>query len=439
MSRPSRHILPVLAFSLLGFLYLLYAVQFPIFEGPDEQQHYNYIRFLAVERRLPNQTNTPPDVAGEGYQPPFAYSLAAVIARVASFSLPEYQLVNRHDPSSYEFLHAKDEFLLEYDYFRSVFFLRVLGVIEGILMVFIAYKTFGLLFSGARHWQLLATGFVGLLPQFAAQNSYISNDPLSFLLAAALIYFLVVSFVRGISMKRIFFASMFVGLGLVTKSSLFLFFPVLIVATIWLSRGIRTRIRFILIAMAVIIPVLISGWWYLRNISVYGDLFASSAQIEFELKRPITDVYFAHEFFLLLKNSFFGYFGKLRFVQHEIIQIPLQILYGAGFALLGIAALNRTTAREQKESFSSPRSRVTVLFGICIILQFLLVVLFNLQYPQPHGRFLFPTLVPIAFLVTLGYERILTLSRKNERKFVGALFFILLLANVYTLFIRFSS
>ena len=48
-------------------------------------------------------------------------------------------------------------------------------------------------------------------------------------------------------------------------------------------------------------------------------------------------------------------------------------------------------------------------------------------------------LVPIAFLVTLGYERILTLSRKNERKFVGALFFILLLANVYTLFIRFSS
>ncbi len=64
----------IAAYLLLGGLY---SVMVPIFEAPDERQHYGYIRYLASEHHLPLRGEDSL-AEHEASQPPLHYTVAAL-------------------------------------------------------------------------------------------------------------------------------------------------------------------------------------------------------------------------------------------------------------------------------------------------------------------------------------------------------------------------
>lgn len=96
--------LTVAAYLALG---VLYAVKTPAWQVPDEPAHYNYVRFVAEQGRLPElvpgdyphkyleeikSRRFPPDMSidpirYESHQPPLYYLLAACVYRIARWPL----------------------------------------------------------------------------------------------------------------------------------------------------------------------------------------------------------------------------------------------------------------------------------------------------------------------------------------------------------------
>ena len=52
LNRPAGWLLPaiILIYLILGLLYALYT---PAWQAPDEPAHYNYVQYLAEQRRFP--------------------------------------------------------------------------------------------------------------------------------------------------------------------------------------------------------------------------------------------------------------------------------------------------------------------------------------------------------------------------------------------------
>ena len=69
----------LLIFVLLTFiaLGLLYNVSLPLFEAPDEMDHFRYANWLATERNLPNMRTDLQIIGHEVGQPPLYYAILA--------------------------------------------------------------------------------------------------------------------------------------------------------------------------------------------------------------------------------------------------------------------------------------------------------------------------------------------------------------------------
>src|SRR5918911_5590004 len=76
----SHHLLVALV-SLYLILAVSYSVAVPIFEGPDEDDHFRYVKYLADQHTLPVQLFQPGGgTAGhQGWQPPLYYGIAALL------------------------------------------------------------------------------------------------------------------------------------------------------------------------------------------------------------------------------------------------------------------------------------------------------------------------------------------------------------------------
>ena len=76
---PPRQLLFLLVLIFVG-LACYYSITTPIFESPDENWHYNYVRDVAVNRGLPVvDPKVRQTFAHEGLQPPLYYALGAVL------------------------------------------------------------------------------------------------------------------------------------------------------------------------------------------------------------------------------------------------------------------------------------------------------------------------------------------------------------------------
>ena len=66
---------------LVAFVLLstTYSVITPIFEAPDELQHYFFVQHLADGEELPVITGPVPDIQAEVHQPPLYYALGALV------------------------------------------------------------------------------------------------------------------------------------------------------------------------------------------------------------------------------------------------------------------------------------------------------------------------------------------------------------------------
>jgi len=262
---------------IICFTYIVLTIGYslgPIFEGPDEIEHYRFVRTIAQTGSLPNAYT---QIRGEFHQAPLYYLLIAPLARL----LPDSDFaqiadrLNPYYPSSMEalgndnknaYLHSANEvFPYASDTARAVHILRLFSLLCGIGTLLCCLGIFKTLWPTRPALQIVGLGAVALLPQFQYMSGVLNNDNLLILLSTAVLLVLLHQQKRGYSWREAFLLGALLGAAWITKvSGLALLVPVAIAFLLYWPGGRQ-------VLLIAVVALAISGWWYARNISLYGD------------------------------------------------------------------------------------------------------------------------------------------------------------------------
>ncbi|HEY1012072.1 MAG TPA: phospholipid carrier-dependent glycosyltransferase, partial [Herpetosiphonaceae bacterium] len=262
---------------LLAFMAVAgwFSMAIPLGEGPDEPGHAEYVFFVARTGRLPDQRLN--DVPGEGHQPPLAYWLMRPAALAAPRPLRQVHLTANPrwlwtgGDETAAFSRRSVDFFPYRDDARAWHLMRLFSIGCGALTVLLAYGSGRRLGLG---WQpaLLCAALLAFWPQFLFHSALVSNDPPLWTLAALLFWLLLDPRLPAAPPRWLIPAiGLVFGAALLTKQSALAFGP-LIALGLW-----RARRRWLALGTAFGAAALAAGWWYGRNLALYGDLFGLTA------------------------------------------------------------------------------------------------------------------------------------------------------------------
>ncbi|MFN8481675.1 MAG: DUF2142 domain-containing protein [Anaerolineae bacterium] len=398
----------LVAYLLLG---AAYAVITPPWQTPDEPAHFNYIRSIVETGSLPvlqagdyqgalledlKVRKWQPDAGVdtlryEGHQPPLFYVAAAPL-----YALARGRLDTR----------------------GVVVALRLLSVLLGAAVVYLAYVIARRALPELPTLALVAAGLVAFLPMRLAITAAVNNDTLAELILAAILLLSLGRLLGRAPQRRFVVAgALLVGLALLTKTTIYL--PAVALPAAAELGGWWRRNRFGLgaaigtLAMLYFGALLVSAWWFLRNMEVYGagDPFGWTRHDTIVFGEQLrTSQYLAQTGLLrglregvwTVFQSFWGIFGWMG--------AP----YPAGvyWLLAGLTALAAIGLALLIVSRRRPRPALWLLV-VPIVCALAGLVGYNLKFVQFQGRYLFSSLTPIAIFFALGLREVG--AREHER------------------------
>lgn len=399
---------------LLLLLYLalaaLYGVSNPLFEAPDEPEHYFTVQYIADEWRLPAVTpQTEPWLGQEAAQPPLYYLLGALLiapvetegAREAVWPNPlvvlgdASVLANRN-----AYVHGPWEAWPWQGYALAAHLLRLFSALLGAGTLLFLHGSARLLWPERPGRALLATAMVAFLPQFLFLHSAVSNDPLIIVLASAALYQLLRFWFHGGGRRALLLLSLTVGLAMLTKMAGFVllaYAAFVVVVAAW--RRERATGRVLRAASWLVLPAsLLGGWLLWRNWQLYGDPTATNQFVR---------IFGGHEENTLARVldesrglwlSLFAVFGWFNLRAPSWVYWVWNGLVVAGLA--GAAWQLWPTRRAAR-----PRWLLVGLLAAWVVLVYAALLSFMLRTPAAQGRLLFPALVPLAAGLAFGLDR----------------------------------
>ncbi len=278
---------------------LAYSVATPLGEAPDEVDHVRYLQWLAQAGELPvMQPAAEDNLTMEANQPPLYYLLGAGVwrlvaggdaadeAELLSFDFAPCFPLDPADLGRKQFyLHSAAEAFPYSGEFAAFHAVRFLSLIMGAGAVWLAYVIGRQVAPGDERVALFAAALLAFNPQFLFVTASANNDNLTLLLGAGIVA-LASSLARRADYRRIAILGILLGLGALTKLSLFALWPVAFLGLLLGARAAdgnwkATLRRFIPGAVVlVLIPLLIAGWWYWRAQLLYGDPLAWNVHLQ---------------------------------------------------------------------------------------------------------------------------------------------------------------
>ncbi|VAW31519.1 hypothetical protein MNBD_CHLOROFLEXI01-4295 [hydrothermal vent metagenome] len=399
---------------LLGYLFVggLYATQVPTWQAPDEPAHYNYIRQLA-NGRLPVIS---PGDWDQTYLEEIKDARFAPEYPIAAIEYEDWQ------PPLYYILLTPVFILTD----GALLPLRLTSLLIGVAIIILAYHIARLLFPQARWVAWTTAVFVAFIPQHVAMLASINNDTLSELLIALLLYF-TLRWVTDNSIRNhaedrrwLIGLGLLLGLGFLTKATVYLMAPVLATVLLWQYWG--TWQRLFQAGVLLFSPAFLLGAiWWVRNIFVYGglDVLGKAAHDAVVVGQPRTVEWISQyglpetieRFFQTTFNSFWGQFGWMAVpMQREVYWLLLAL---SATAVVGLF-LHRFTTIQIPAQF---RSRLPMLIlWLTFLLTLGIHVGYNMTFVQHQGRYLFPALIPISLGFSLGLGTWLLLLERPFRR-----------------------
>jgi len=402
----------LLLFIILGYLAagVCYAHFTPAWQAPDEPAHYNYVRYLVEESRLPvlqmgdyphdyleeiKAQRFPPEMSihplrYEFHQPPLYYLLASVAYRLTGGSLLA---------------------------------LRLLSVLLGGGLLAAAWALVRAIFPERPALALGTTAFVAFLPMHLAMASAVNNDALAELLLAASFLGLV-RYLRAeeTGPLRVAGLGLLIGLALMTKFSALIVVPMALVVILIAprSKGERTGDGLLILGLAglVLLP------WLVRNHSTYGglDLLGLARHNQIVVGQPRTAEWLAEmgwsglfqAFSQTTFQSFWGQFGWMGVLLDSRLYLLLKLL--SGLVILGalVFVVRNLRPASQGHLLLRPRPPQWWLLGLLslwLVFTFLSYLWYNLQFVQHQGRYLFPALIPLGLVFAIGLSEVLAHPR----------------------------
>lgn len=241
---------------------------------------------------------------------------------------------------------------------------------------------------------LFAAAFVAFLPQFLFISSVVSNDNLATALSTASLWLVARFLNSGLTPRRAIVLGLFVGGAVLAKVSTAALVPLVLLAIVYLTlrnrtwrKGIHSGAVFILTA------AIIAGWWYVRNVVIYGQLypFAPLAALVGTRPNPLSLWRWVSSEGEGLRLSTWGVFGWF-----NILGSPsFYFLYDA-LAALGIVGLAFSLVRRENVSL-----RIMILpiwIGLCVAALWE----YTSTIVSTQGRLLFPAISAWAILWAWG-------------------------------------
>jgi len=436
--------------SLIITIFIILSVAFsliiPVFNAPDEPFHFEYIRFLAKEKKLPNQTSEALSITTEGFNPPLYYligalTLAAISKNKASdivlhseqdliqfYYYPEAGFSERIYPplnpryikwgkgsERNMFLTTSQERFPFSGSIRVIHLLRLISILIAALTVLFIFKTAEALFPEHKSLALLAAGLCAFNPQFTFLSAVLNNDNLVALFSAISLYLLtkLILSEHENPRPRLIMLGAALGLGLISKVNISCLVVISMIGVIYqtlvfyrkssLGRRLVKVVRNLLFFL---MPVgIISGWYFVRSILLYGfdDPLGWKLQAiqnpGLVLPAQIRMQFLTRAFAPGLFTSFWGQFDWLTIKLAGWMYGIYGLISLAG--LIGVvmflsSGVKRKNKREKKTAVC------LALFLAAIVLALINLIILNFTFLSAQGRLIFPVMGPLCIFMALG-------------------------------------
>jgi 4-amino-4-deoxy-L-arabinose transferase-like glycosyltransferase len=460
----------VVAFLVLG---LIYSVVVPLFEAPDEVWHFAFADHLAKGGGLPVFNEDKSAFLREGGQPPLYYAIVALAIapfdradRVPPNDFPGWVRFNSSHPAITPgatsdtpnvFVHTAREDAWTGSVL-AVHVARLVSLLFGALTVVGVYCA-GRAVTGREDLALSGAALVAFTPQFVFISASVNNDSLMAATATWVgVAALELSSINFQFSKRYAVgAGIVLGLGLLAKLGGLILLPLMGLAFLirWSRHRVHLEIgnwKLVFDPLIVFgVALLVSGWWFIRNMALYGDPLGWSVWLsDIGVRTPTPALWqLVPEFPALFKTFWVELPG---FPLSGVIYIVLAVT--SLVALIGLVKCqisNTCTARRRKclkspiSNLKSPNGnlrpapclRFDVWNLTFILLWFGIVLAAVVRYmqttPAAHGRLLFPALAPIGVLMAIGLDAVVYEKRAWLPGMVAGGLFILTVAAPFVL------
>ncbi|NJL93908.1 MAG: glycosyltransferase family 39 protein [Anaerolineae bacterium] len=391
-----------------GVLGWRYAVLTPAWQVPDEPAHYNYIRQIAEEGRLPVIRSGDWDSAYQSlltstrFHPDYLEALERI----------EY---GDHHPPLY-YLLLTPVFLLSDGDLTA---LRLASVAVGAGAVLLAFLVIGRLFPQRPWLALTGAAFVAFVPQNLSILSGVSNDGLAQVMVGlgllASLHYLHLPADSDRHLRAALWMGLAVGLAFLTKTTVYFIAGVAGLALLlkWRRSGWPWRLAGQQIVVFLVPALVMGGAWWARNLSLYGgtDFLGLQRHAEVAGDQLRTEDYlndsaflngdreaFVRNFGTTTYNSFWGQFGWMAVPMTPRDYRILLIFCG----VVGLGLVLALLRADGWRAWASPQREGLVLMTVVAGLVVAAYLFYNLEFYQAQGRYLFPALIPLGLMVGLG-------------------------------------
>jgi hypothetical protein len=218
----------------------------PPFAGPDEQCHYDYVRYLVQHRTLPVDVHQ--DSHYEYFQAPLYYLALS----------PFYALSNRFSDHS------------------RLYLLRFINLLMAAAILWLGYRILVKTFPPLSSLIAGSLAFASWHPAYARNSVCLNNDNLAALICVIVICLLACREKASRPFGWHFSLGLIWGLGVLAKTSLLALAPLVLYATWAKAEAGPYKSRFLnagtLFLSASLAALLTCGFWLIRNQALYGNM-----------------------------------------------------------------------------------------------------------------------------------------------------------------------
>ncbi|MBN1285310.1 MAG: glycosyltransferase family 39 protein [Anaerolineae bacterium] len=401
---------PAFAVILAAYLVLAlaYGIVNPIHEATDEVRHYRFVRYLVNERALPVQDRlVAPNI--QAHHPPLYYLTAAL----ASFwvSTPDldaeppmnpywaYRLYEVGADNKNLYVHGPDEAFPWQGPALAAHLARMVTAAWGAAAVWATYLL-GLAAFDDKWLGVGAAALVAFNPQFLYLSGAVNNDvPAAAAGAAALLLsvrWVTADRAAGHPRRRAAWLGLAYGLAILTKMHMIVLGGVIALALLWAAARDRAwRRAFEAAAIVIGAAALVSGWWFVRNVQLYGDPtgFVRVAEI-WGARDPGDTLSWAFMELPMAWSTLWGRFGYGQIPLPDIFYSMMGVVCGVGLAGLALY-LPRKAARARLGALAVIGAQAA---GMALVLYGYVLV----SPAGAMGRFYFPGLPALGVLIAAG-------------------------------------
>jgi 4-amino-4-deoxy-L-arabinose transferase-like glycosyltransferase len=407
---------------------VVYSVTTPVFEAPDESFHFFVVKHIVEHRALPVQW---PETRGlwaqEGSQPPLYYLVAALLVGGIDLQGAEELLwmnpqANIGDPANpgnkNRYIHPHTQDFPWQGAVLAVHVLRFFSLLLGALTVVLAWGIATRIFAPHPVIPLSSAAIIAYIPQYLFITSSVNNDNAMAFLAAWCLYMLLGRLREtaedGAARVTLRWAGLgaVLGMALLAKLSAIALVPLIgavIALRAWQFGSWKAAVR---MSLAVALPALaVAGWWYVRNVMLYGEPTGLTAMWEVVGRRSDFGQDLWGEF-RGLRYSFWGLFGWFSvpmpaWVYHLFDAASVLAVGGALWA--GLCRLRTVRSLGlglsiSGEDLGEPSFQALAMGLLLAWMAMVLIALvrWTLFTQGSQGRLLYAAMVPLALFFLLG-------------------------------------